>query len=110
MSESNIIAFGLAMIGILCIIVSFTIAHALARRADHFPLAAKLVLSGFPFPLSIDLGDYIMMRSEQDILEWYAAQSIVDHATLGGLIMVGLLTAWLVLKKPKRPVNLDAFR
>ena len=110
MSEDNIIAIGLTIIGLLCIIVSYKIAHALSQSASNLPLAARVALSGFPLPLCMDLGGYLLAGDGLGFFEWYAAYSIIDHLTFVALILVGLLTAWLVLKQQQQPVDLDVFR
>ncbi len=104
-----IVAFGIGAVGIICMIVSFVIANVLIRYRPQYPLSALLVLSGFPFPLMLDLVVYAHSGGDEDILSWFVGLSLVDIATSAVFYVLGLLTAWLVLRKRIHKTDPKAF-
>lgn len=109
-NEDNIIIVALVISGLVFIIVSFVTAMILKRYVPHFPLPALLVLSGFPLPIGLEIAAYATADTNQDIIEWYATQSLADIGTSACLTLVGVLTAWLVLKRRVEAIDVDAFK
>ena len=103
MTEENLFTTALALVvglmGLICIIVSFVSANIVSRYRPRYLLSAQLVISGFPLPLPFKVFDYSLSEEGSDLLTWVIDRPLVDTITSGACIMVGSLTAWLVLRK-----------
>lgn len=88
--------------------ISWALAHLAKRLPDAIPRIAKILICGTLFQTAFIVAGYALFV-EDNFLDWLLTRPLRAYFLVPGLLLLGCLAAWWVLRDQGQKIDVGAF-